>query len=166
MQYNSFKKQVYELTATCVFDYNTVYRLSSILGIEKAKEIINIGSKDVIQYILMRFVLFPDEVIDEEVARMTLKSIDPALLELFESLLVSSGYNFEVLYSVFMSHGSEAKDIVEYAKENKLMPFQLFNYSDKKLSEGAGEALKKFREFEKSTRKKEKLPKKLRNGWS
>lgn len=102
---------------------------------------------------------------EEEAARATLKQVDPDLPGLFQSLLESSEYNSETLYRVFMSHGNGAKDIVDYAVENELMPFQLLQYSEKKLSEHAEEAMKNLRNFHKRMSKDGKLPKKFKNGW-
>ena len=167
-EYNlQFKKQVHELTITCVYDYNTVYSVCSILGIKKAKEFINTCSDVTIQYLFMHFCDFPDKMTadEEEAARATLKQVDPGLPELFESMLESSEYNSETLYRVFMSHGDGAKEIVEYAIENELMPFQLLQYSEQKLSEGTEEAMKNMRNFRKHMGKEGMLPRKLRNGW-
>jgi len=167
-EYNSkFKKQVQELTITCVYDYNTVYRVCSMLGIKKAKEFINTCSDVALEYLFMHFCDFPDKmtVDEEEAARATLKQVDPDLPGLFQSLLESSEYNSETLYRVFMSHGNGAKDIVDYAVENELMPFQLLQYSEKKLSEHAEEAMKNLRNFHKRMSKDGRLPKKFKNGW-
>lgn len=67
-------------------------------------------------------VPYPMDAAEEEAARATLNSIDPELPELFEHLLDVSEYNSETLYRVFMAHGSGAKEIVEYAIDNELMP--------------------------------------------
>lgn len=119
-EYNlQFKKQVQELTITCVYDYNTIYRVCSILGIKKAKELIDARFDAAIQYVFERFSDFPDKMTadEDEAARATLKHVDPGLPELFESLLELSEYNSETLYRVFMSHGDGAKEIVEYASQ-------------------------------------------------
>lgn len=100
-----------------------------------------------------------------ELAVITLRSVDPAIPELFKHLLETSEYGSETLYRVFMSHGSGAKEIIEYAIEKELMPFELIMYSDRKLSESAEEALTKLKEFGRIPTTKEKLPKKFRNGW-
>jgi len=167
-EYNSrFKNKVRELAPTCIYDYNTVYRLCSIFGIEKAKEIIDTHYDDLIHDLLTTYVGFPWSMSynEEEAARVTLKNIDPAILELFEDLLKSSDYNSETLYWVFMAHGSGAKEIIEYAIETQLMPYQLLAYSDKKLGESAEEASGKLRVYGKGMSKEDKLPKKYRRGW-
>jgi hypothetical protein len=178
-EYNSsFKTQVRELTITCVYDYNTVYRVCSVFGITKAKDILNMCYDVHIQYLLEQCWDFPSQMNydEEEAARITLKYVDPNLPELFERLLESSEYNSETLYRVFMSHGFLAAEIIDYAIDNKLMPFQLLRYSEKKLSERAEESMNKLAEeidnqpvielnaINKKS-KEEKLPRKLRNGW-
>ncbi len=167
-EYDScFKKKVRELAPTCMCDYYTVYRVCSIFGIEKAKEIINTCYDDVINDLLTMFIWAPGPMSyeDEEAARVTLKNIDPNIPELFESLLNTSEYNSETLYWVFMAHGSGAKEIIEYAIEAQLMPYQLLQYSDKKLSESAEESLKKLGDYGRRMNKEDKLPKKYRRGW-
>ena len=55
-EYNSkFKNQVRELTITCKYDYNTVYRICSIFGFKEAKEYINTYSGEYI-YGLLEFI--------------------------------------------------------------------------------------------------------------
>jgi hypothetical protein len=177
--YNSqFKKRVQELTITCAYNYETVYRVCSIFGITKAKDLLNTCYEVHIKYLLAQFwyIPYPMDADEEEAVIANLKYIDPGLPELFEQLLESSEYNSETLYQVFMSHGSGAKEIVEYAIENELMPYQLLRYSEKKLSESAEEAWNKLsEEIDKQpvidinvrTRKnnKNKLPRNLRKGW-
>lgn len=167
-KYNlKFKTRVQELAITCAYDYNTVYRVCSIFGIKKATDILNTCYNEQIQYLLTRFIDFPYQMTPyEEIdTRAKFKYIDPELPELFDRLLESSEYSSETLYWVFMAHGKGANDIVRYAIENELMPYQLLQYSEKKSSESAEEAWKKLRAYEKSMSKEVKLPKKLRNGW-
>jgi hypothetical protein len=167
MESQKYKLHVGGLTKTCIYDYKIVYRICSVFGIKQAKEIINSCSQEMIRYLLDQYFYFPDpmDTDGEEIARMDLGKIDPELPRLFESLLQSSEYNSETLYQVFMSHGSGAKEIVEYATHFELMPFQLLTYSDKKLNESAEESFKKIKVYEKSRKGEEKLPRKLRNGW-
>lgn len=170
-EYNSkFKNQVRELTITCKYDYNTVYRICSIFGFKEANNIINNYYDELIYNLFSLFwcVPYPMDEAEEEAARATLNSIDPSLPELFERLLDVSEYNSETLYRVFMAHGSDAEEIMTYAIDNELMPVQLLRYSDEKLSEGAAEVLENLKDttFNKTRKSKEgKLPRKFRKGW-
>lgn len=91
-----------------------------------------------------------------------LEYIDPYLATEFKRLLETSLYHYETLYEIFMAHGDGAIKIIEYGIERNLSTWALLYISDQKMVVTKDIS----RLFETTDNKEDKLPKKLRNGWS
>ena len=112
----------------------------------------------------------PEEMYTFQARKSTLASVDPKLAEDFHWLVYLTKYHFELIYKVFMAHGSGAKEIIEHAARYNLSSARLELYSDIVLENDAEKLRKEIGNQPviniNRTRKEVKLPRKLRNGWS